>query len=309
MGDLSITTESAQDVSSNNRIGRDRQADAEALDVMRGLVSGRTVSEVETLMLSHEQVQAPVIHRFGPGIYIRELFLGAGTIAIGHSQKREHMNVMLKGRVTIVNEDGTMQQLVAPAVFVGKPGRKIGYIHEDMVWQNIYATDETDVEKLEEMLLDKSDAWKSDAALRCAEVLQIELDRKDYYDVLEEFGIPHEVAVQQSINSDDQVGFPFGGYKVSVGRSMIDGVGLFATADIDAGELIAPARINGMRTPAGSKTNHAAIPNAEFVMRSNGDIDLVATRRIDGCKGGQQGQEITVDYRQALSLSGLRRIK
>ena len=35
-----------------------------------------------------------------------------------------------------------------------------GYILKDMVWQNIYATDETDVEKLEAMFLDKSQTWQ-----------------------------------------------------------------------------------------------------------------------------------------------------
>jgi hypothetical protein len=42
-----------------------------------------------------------------------------------------------------------------------------------------------------------------------------------------------------------------------------------------------------------------------MVKRPNGDIDLVATRQIAGCTGGQPGEEITIDYRQALRLSGI----
>ena len=68
-------------------------------------------------------------------------------------------------------------------------------------------------------------------------------------------------------------------------------------------ELIAPARIDGKRTPAGRFTNHSKTPNAEMVLSGNGDIFLFAKQSISGCKGGNVGAEITVDYRQAMALS------
>jgi hypothetical protein len=37
----------------------------------------------------------------------------------------------------------------------------------------------------------------------------------------------------------------------------------------------------------------------------NGDIALVAVRRIKGSRGGQDGDEVTVDYRQALAVNAL----
>jgi hypothetical protein len=39
---------------------------------------------------------------------------------------------------------------------MAKPGRKIAYIIETVVFQNIYSTSETDIEKLENMLVDNS---------------------------------------------------------------------------------------------------------------------------------------------------------
>ena len=103
---------------------------------------GRDVERIEQFMLSEQQVECPVIHRYGPGVYIRELKIPAGTLAVGHHQNFEHTNIMLKGRVTMLHDDGSTTELVAPALFIGKPGRKIGYIHEDMVWLNVYATNE-----------------------------------------------------------------------------------------------------------------------------------------------------------------------
>jgi hypothetical protein len=40
-----------------------------------------------------------------------------------------------------------------------------------------------------------------------------------------------------------------------------------------------------------------------MVLRDNGDIDLMARRAIDGCRGGNLGEEITIDYRQSVRLS------
>jgi len=34
----------------------------------------------------------------------------------------------------------------------------------------------------------------------------------------------------------------------------------------------------------------------------NGDIDLIATKHIVGCRGGYDGDEVTINYRQAIAL-------
>lgn len=255
----------------------------------------------ERMMLKLEQVECPVIHRFGPGIYIREITMPAGCFAIGARHKVHQLNVMLKGRVTVLNPDGSTAELKAPMMFVGKPGQKVGYVHEEVVWQNIYSTDETDIEKLEAMFVDKGDPWREVAEMR-RQTLQTEVDRMDYQAVLAEWQIPHAVAIAQSEHTGDLIPFPMGSYKVMVSDSAISGRGLFATAPIDPGEVIAPARVGGGRTPAGRYTNHSAHPNARFELLSNGDINLVATERIAGMRGGALGDEITIDYRQALEL-------
>lgn len=258
------------------------------------------VDLIEREFLKLPQVDCPVVHRFGPGIYIREVTVPAGSYAIGHAQRFEHMNVFLKGRVTVMNDDGTSTDLVAPMTFVGKPGRKIGYVHEDMVWQNIYATTETDIATLEATYLDKSEGWQAHQA--SVPLLPLGTDREDYDSVLTEFGFTEAIARAQSEDESDQTSFPYGAYKVAVMGSQIQGDGLFATADIGQREVIAPARIDGKRTPAGRYTNHSKSPNAQMIMRDNGDIDLMALKAIKGCAGGNLGEEVTIDYRDALRL-------
>lgn len=256
------------------------------------------VNELEVEMLKHDQVNCPVHHHFGPGVYVREVNLPAGIFAIGHGQTKEHLNIFIRGRVSMVNDDGSITELVAPMIFTGQPGRKFGYIHEDVVWLNIYPTTETDIETLEGTYLDKSDNWKS---------VQKTEDRKedqdDYKLVLKEYGYTEKQVREVTENEDDQIPFPHGSYSVGVFDSGIQGKGLFAMAGVKKGNPIVETRIDGMRTPAGRYTNHAKRPNA--VMREVGNIVyLVATEDIDGCKGGIIGEEITVDYRKVLELQG-----
>ncbi len=274
------------------------------------LPTSATLQRAESAMLRLPQVECPVVHHFGPGVYIREVTIPAGTLALGHAQRFEHLNVMLKGRIAVTGDDGALRELVAPLIFVGKPGRKAGYVLEDVVWLNVYATDERDIDVLEATYLDKSEVWSEvNEAQHAAEVLRRDDDREDYQRVLAETGFSHELARAQAENQADQVEMPQGWTKVRIRTSAIEGQGVFVSAPVEPGEVIAPARIDGMRTPAGRFTNHAMDPNARMVLLDNGDIDLVATRLIAGCLAGGPGEEVTIDYRQALALSGVRSIE
>lgn len=262
------------------------------------------VQRLEAAFLDLPQADCPITHRFADGIYIREVRMPAGSYIIGHHHKTDHLNIMLTGHLTILNEDGTKTDLHAPQTFIAPAGRKIAYIHEDVIWQNVFATNERDVETLEAMFLDKSEAW-----LEAQKFNQMLLsfdhseDVADFYAAIETFGFDADLVRSISENMDDQISFPHGEYKVSVADSKIEGRGLFATGTIPQFEVIAPALLEGKRTPAGRYTNHAKNPNAMMFRMENGDIYLVALRDIAGCKGGNLGEEITVDYRQALAVT------
>ena len=275
------------------------------------VVDPAKIEKVESHLLDLPQVECPVVHHFGPGIYIREVTLPAGTLAIGHAQRFEHLNIMLTGAVAMVGDDGQTKVLRAPMIFVGKPGRKLGYVLETCIWQNVYATDERDIDKFESMFLDKSATWQAHAeATKQLETYHRRDDREDFDLVVRMTGFTHETVRDQSENPHDQIKMPEGfAPKFTVRDSVIEGKGVFLSAPVDADEVIAPARIDGFRTPAGRYTNHAKNPNAKFVKDQSGDIWLVALRRIAGCAGGSQGEEVTVDYRQALALSGINLIE
>lgn len=114
------------------------------------------ILNMEDFMLKLPQVEIPVIHHFSEGIYAREIKAPAGVMMTGMVHKHEHLNIMSKGEVSVLTEDG-IKRLKAPCTFVSKPGTKrIGYVHEEMVWTTIHATKETDLKKLEAELVTRS---------------------------------------------------------------------------------------------------------------------------------------------------------
>lgn len=107
-------------------------------------------------MSAMPQVECPVQHFFGPSIYIREIVIPAGTVIVGKYHKEDHLCSMIEGRMIVMGEDGVQREVAAPAVFMAKKGRKTAYAIETVRFQNIFSTDETDVEKLERMMVEDS---------------------------------------------------------------------------------------------------------------------------------------------------------
>jgi len=111
------------------------------------------IFDLEDVMLGMPQLELETIHHFAPGIYARELRIPADTALTGATHKTEHLNICAIGRLTVVNGIEE-KEVVGPCIFVSQPGTKrAAYVHEDAVWITIHATEETDVEKLETMLV------------------------------------------------------------------------------------------------------------------------------------------------------------
>jgi len=130
------------------------------LSVQSEVQGAISLDAIEKLMLSEEQIDCPVQHHFGPGIYIREGFYPAGAYILGHAHKKTTMNVLLKGKMAII-VNGQSKIIEGPFIFNSEPGRKFAYVIEDCIFQNIHATNKTNLDEIEDEFVDKSDAWKN----------------------------------------------------------------------------------------------------------------------------------------------------
>lgn len=135
----------------------------DTLTVSREKLNTALGSKVGVLLGSMKQlplIECKEEHFFGPSIYVKQVTMPTGAVVIGKVHKHEHLCVMLTGKMILVNEDGDKKELVAPLTFVAKPGRKVAYILDTVIFQNIFATEEKDIDKLEDMFIDNSKSLK-----------------------------------------------------------------------------------------------------------------------------------------------------
>jgi hypothetical protein len=64
----------------------------------------------------------PLIHRFVPGMYCREIFMPAGSVMTTMIHMYEHFAFILTGKARVVSEQGGDEIIEAPAIIVTKPG-------------------------------------------------------------------------------------------------------------------------------------------------------------------------------------------
>ena len=96
-----------------------------------------------------------IVHHFSDGLYAKEMRIPAGYVAGQHAHEYAHLSVLAQGRVQ-VQVDGEIKEFRAPAC-INIEAEQIHLIEalEDCVWFCIHATDETDPDKVDEVLIKK----------------------------------------------------------------------------------------------------------------------------------------------------------
>jgi len=98
----------------------------------------------------------PLKHTFADGLYIRQYTGIKDTIAISKLHKTNHPYFVMTGDASVMTEHGTVR-IKAPYWGITKAGTKrILYFHEETIFITVHATEETDLEKIEELVIAKS---------------------------------------------------------------------------------------------------------------------------------------------------------
>lgn len=107
-----------------------------------------TMLDVETYE-TMTAVQTNVSNLIHGGMFIRQVTLAAGSYIVGSEWRVPNILYVLKGKVSMANDDVTVE-LEAPAFIVGRPfTRRAFIIHEEAVLQTVCVTP---YETLEETL-------------------------------------------------------------------------------------------------------------------------------------------------------------
>lgn len=130
--------------------------------MLKNLDTRDKVFTAEAIMKTLPQVELKVIHHFSEGVYARELYIPAGVVLIGEIHKFKNLNILSKGCIQVLTEDG-MKEIEAPFTIVSPAGTKrIARALTDCVWTTIHGTDETDLTKIEIHFIAKSEQeWLS----------------------------------------------------------------------------------------------------------------------------------------------------
>jgi len=97
----------------------------------------------------------PVRHHFSSGIYVREIFMPAGSRVIGKKHKTRHLNIVISGKITIWTAQGRMD-LTGPCVFESMAGtQKVVYMHTDCIFMTVHVNKDNERSdgRIEEMVI------------------------------------------------------------------------------------------------------------------------------------------------------------
>lgn len=119
-------------------------------DLVKKQIIREGLLEIEQELAEYPQVEMPPTHLQAKDLYAREIDIPAGTLLIGKIHKHSSLNIMLKGEMTLLTEDG-VKRIKAPFRVVSKPGiKRMGYAHTDCTWLSVHGTQEVELDKIEQ---------------------------------------------------------------------------------------------------------------------------------------------------------------
>jgi len=120
-------------------------------------VTREQVQSLEQEMIPFEEEVCQIKHHFSPGVYSREMFMPKGSLVVGAIHKHDHLVIVVGDIETVI--DGELVRLKGHNTFLSKKGAKRALLaYEDSWVTGIFATNETDIAKLENELVEDADS-------------------------------------------------------------------------------------------------------------------------------------------------------
>lgn len=109
----------------------------------------KMIFAIEKEMLKYPQVEIPIKHYFGHKSYAREVTIPAQTMLTGTLYKNAQINILSKGRMTLLSIDGGCVTIEAPFTVVSPVGvKRLAITHKETVWTTIFGTELIDPQEI-----------------------------------------------------------------------------------------------------------------------------------------------------------------
>ena len=116
------------------------------------------LDELEVAMAKMPQVECKVVDRFTKGMYIRECQIPAGTMLTSMTHKKQHPFVVSQGKIMVTSDNEGSIILEAPHTGITEPNtRRALHALTDTIWTTFHVTNETDIAKIAEEILEPKD--------------------------------------------------------------------------------------------------------------------------------------------------------
>ena len=115
------------------------------------------ISDLHKVLEGSFEIDLGTVHNFSDGLYAKQMFIPKGYVVGQHAHKYSHLSILAKGKVVVKTDNGE-DNYEAPACLEIKKG-----VHhaiealEDSVWFCVHATDETDVNNIDNVLIGKGE--------------------------------------------------------------------------------------------------------------------------------------------------------
>jgi len=107
------------------------------------------MNQFDLAILAMPPRECPLIHRFTPGLYIREIFMPKDTTLTSLLHLTTHPFFVMKGDVSVWYHGVPPQRYKAPYTGITEAGtRRLLYTHEDTVWITTHVTSLTDPDEI-----------------------------------------------------------------------------------------------------------------------------------------------------------------
>jgi quercetin dioxygenase-like cupin family protein len=106
-------------------------------------------------------------HHFSAGVYAKETLIPAGQVLVQHKHKFSHLSILASGSIELM-VDGERNIIHAPACLTIEADKHHGVKSlTDVVWYCIHATECTDIDEIDEVLIVPGDQAKVQELAQC----------------------------------------------------------------------------------------------------------------------------------------------
>lgn len=94
------------------------------------------------------------LHHFSDGLYAKQMALPKGTLACQHKHEYDHLSILAQGKVRVLFDNDAFEEFTAPSCINIKQGVNHTIMAlEDSTWFCIHHTFETDMNKIDTVLI------------------------------------------------------------------------------------------------------------------------------------------------------------